>query len=115
MAFFCSEDAGFVKRLTSRWFYWFFNRLSTLSMPPGAADFRLLDRHVVDVLLSLDERHLFLRGLTEWVGFERTYVEQAIAQAGGNLSEAARRAGISRQFLTRLAARLGVIPGSTKP
>ncbi|MGE0869008.1 MAG: sigma 54-interacting transcriptional regulator [Kofleriaceae bacterium] len=42
--------------------------------------------------------------------FERQYVEQAIEQSGGNLSEAARRAGISRQFLTRLAARLGVVP-----
>jgi DNA-binding NtrC family response regulator len=43
--------------------------------------------------------------------FERGYIKDAIAHANGNLSEAARSAGISRQFLTRLASRLGLLDG----
>jgi glycosyltransferase involved in cell wall biosynthesis len=35
----------------------------------GAADFKLLDRKVVDYLNSLNERNTFLRGLSTWSGF----------------------------------------------
>ncbi|MDB4962577.1 MAG: Flagellar regulatory protein FleQ [Myxococcales bacterium] len=39
--------------------------------------------------------------------FERDYLERVLAAAGGNLSGAARLARVSRQYLTRLAARYG--------
>lgn len=35
----------------------------------GAADFKLLDRQVVDALLGCPERNRFFRGLVAWVGF----------------------------------------------
>lgn len=57
------------KRLTSRLFYALMRRLSELELPEGAADFRLMDRQVVDALNSLPERVRFLRGLVKWVGF----------------------------------------------
>lgn len=45
----------------------------------GASDFKLLDRTVVDVLLSLPEKTRFFRGLVHWVGFAATEVPFEVA------------------------------------
>ena len=44
-------------------------------MPVNAGDYRLLDRKVVDVLLKLTEKNLFMKGIFNWVGFRTAYVE----------------------------------------
>ena len=79
---------------------WLFNRLmralTGLDLQ-GASDFRLLDRRVVDTLLSFPERVRFFRGMTVWTGF-------TTAQLGFEV--APRIAGESRWSnaqLTRLA------------
>lgn len=59
------------KRLTSRWFYGFINRIGNTSIQPGIADFRLLSREVVEALRQMPEYHRFLRGMVAWVGFRR--------------------------------------------
>lgn len=63
------------KRLTSRFFYQTINALSDIEIEEGTADFRLLDRAVVNVLKQLPERDLFLRGLVKWVGFRQYCIE----------------------------------------
>jgi polyisoprenyl-phosphate glycosyltransferase len=71
-----SQDAtGFWKRFTARLFYKLLNRLSSLELPEGAADYRLMSRRVVDVLLEMPERHRFLRGLVRWAGYEQSFIE----------------------------------------
>jgi glycosyltransferase involved in cell wall biosynthesis len=71
-----SQDAaGFWKRITARVFYKLLNRLSSLELPEGAADYRLMSRRVVDVLLEMPERHRFLRGLVRWAGYEQSFIE----------------------------------------
>ena len=65
-----TDDASGFKRLTSWGFYHLLKALSNLDLPEGAADFRLLDREVVDVLNELPERTRFLRGLVYWIGFD---------------------------------------------
>jgi glycosyltransferase involved in cell wall biosynthesis len=69
------DAAGFWKRFSARVFYRLLNRLSTLELPEGAADFRWMSRRVVDVLASMPERHRFLRGLVRWAGYRQTFVE----------------------------------------
>jgi polyisoprenyl-phosphate glycosyltransferase len=69
------DAAGFWKRFSARVFYRLLNRLSTLELPEGAADFRWMSRRVVDVLGSMPERHRFLRGLVRWAGYQQTFVE----------------------------------------
>lgn len=69
-----TADAGLLKRLTSRVFYALINRSSATRIPLNAADFRLLDRKVVDSLQRLPERARFLRGLIAWVGYRQTVV-----------------------------------------
>lgn len=69
-----TEGAGLWKNLTSRFFYFFFRRLSEVQIPPGSAEFRLLDRTVVESFKEMPERALFIRGMVHWAGFRRAEV-----------------------------------------
>lgn len=68
------------KRLTSRYFYWFFSRLSGVALSPGSSDFRLLDRAVLEELKRVNDLDLFLRGLVTWLGFESTTISYHVAE-----------------------------------
>lgn len=62
------------KRLGTRWFYALVNAADRFEVPAGAGDFRLLDRKVVEALLSLPERNRFMKGMYAWVGFKAVAV-----------------------------------------
>jgi dolichol-phosphate mannosyltransferase len=61
--------ASAFKRLTSGAFYRSLNLIADTRLTPGAADFRLLSRRVVEGLRELPEHHRFLRGMIAWMGF----------------------------------------------
>lgn len=63
------------KRHSAHWFYRIHNRLAHPHLPENVGDFRLMDRCVVDALLSLPESHRFLKGLFAWVGFRTTQLD----------------------------------------
>jgi len=54
--------------------YRIINALSEIEMPIEAGDFRLLSRRAVNELLKMPEAQPYLRGLTQWVGFEKAEV-----------------------------------------
>jgi glycosyltransferase involved in cell wall biosynthesis len=62
------------KRVGVRWFYGLVNGADRFEVPAGAGDFRLMDRAVVDAILSLPERNRFMKGLYAWVGFDTVAV-----------------------------------------
>ena len=97
-----------LKRLTSRLFYRVLNRLSDINLHQGAADFRLLDRSVVEVFRGLPERQLFFRGMTAWVGFRQTSLPFTAAE---------RRSGRSKYSPRRMIrfALTGITSFSIKP
>lgn len=74
------EGESAVKRLAARAFYDLFGRVSEVRLPPGAGDFRLLDRKVVDVLNSMPEHSRFMKGLYAWVGFRQTVIPFDVAE-----------------------------------
>jgi hypothetical protein len=49
--------------------------ISEIEVPLDAGDFCLMDRRVVETLVSLRERNRFLRGLRSWVGFKQIGIE----------------------------------------
>lgn len=63
------ETGGAFKRSTSALFYRLLNRIGNTRVLPGAADFRLLSRPVVDALCQMREYHRFLRGMVAWSGY----------------------------------------------
>ncbi len=65
-----AEDISAFKRWTSAAFYRLINRIGSTQVTPGAADFRLLSRQVVEALRNMPEYHRFLRGMVAWVGFK---------------------------------------------
>ena len=69
-----SADTGTLKKTTSRWFYGLMKRIGGIDLPRGAADYRLLDRSVVDTLKSMQERSRFLRGMIGWVGYRKIFL-----------------------------------------
>jgi polyisoprenyl-phosphate glycosyltransferase len=96
------------KLWTAKLFYRFINRLSKVKLPLDVGDFRLIDRRVIDVLLSMPERDRFLRGMVSWIGFRQVAVMY---------SRAERRAGESKYPLFKMLqfAADGVISFSLTP
>lgn len=68
----------------TRIFYHLLENFGDVRLPPGAGDFRLLDRQAVDALLTMRERARFNKGLFAWIGFKSIGVPFEVdARAGG--------------------------------
>lgn len=68
---------SFARRWTARLFHRVMGRLSEVPIPANAGDFRLLDRHVVEMLRQLPERTRFMKGIFAWLGFRPATIEYA--------------------------------------
>jgi glycosyltransferase involved in cell wall biosynthesis len=58
-----------LKRATAHLFYRLMGRVGRVALPRDTGDFRLMSRRVVEAVLSMRERHRFMKGLFAWVGF----------------------------------------------
>lgn len=74
------KEMPMMKRKTSNMFYDLINNLSDIELEPGTADFRLMDRKVVEVFRAFKETDLFMRGLVKWMGFRQLGLEYDPAQ-----------------------------------
>lgn len=70
-----TNDLSFFKKLTSKMFYKLVNYLSETKLEEGTADFRLLDRSVVEALKNFNENNLFYRGIIPGLGFKQYGIE----------------------------------------
>ncbi|MBO4501697.1 MAG: glycosyltransferase family 2 protein [Clostridia bacterium] len=59
-----------IRSLFAHVFYGIINKISKVKMTPGARDFSLMKRKVVDAILSLPEYNRFTKGIFNWVGFK---------------------------------------------
>jgi glycosyltransferase involved in cell wall biosynthesis len=102
------QNVGFFKKMSAKAFYWLANRLSEVPIEEGTADFRLLDRKVVDAIKSFKESHLFLRGLIPTLGFKQVALDYEAA---------ARHSGQSKYSFGKMLrfAINGITSSSAKP
>ncbi len=69
-----NDKEGWLKRWGSRFFYNLFNKMTNEKLIPGSSDFRLIDREVQEAFLMLRESDRITRGLIDWLGFQREYI-----------------------------------------
>ena len=64
------RDEGTGQKLFANLYYWLVRKTSLPSMPKGGFDVYLIDRKVINVLMSLDEKNSALTGQILWSGFK---------------------------------------------
>jgi len=69
-----SRNEGFLKIMTAKLFYRILNLLLENQIPENVGDFRLLDKSAVRAIRKINEKERYLRGLTNWIGFEQTII-----------------------------------------
>lgn len=96
------------KLWTAKAFYRLIGKLSETPIPLDTGDFRLMDRHVVEALLSMPERDRFVRGMVSWLGF---------SQVALPYHRAARAAGTTKFSLFKMLrfATDGIVSFSISP
>lgn len=103
-----NSGEGFVKRYGSKAFYKILNILTDGNTIPNSTDYRLIDRQVIDEFNRLTERGRITRGLIDWLGFKRGYIEFTARERVNG------KATYNFQKLTKLAMH-AFVSQSTKP
>ena len=70
-----SENEPILRKIGSRGFYWLINKFCNFEMVPKTTDFRLYDKKVASAFRHATERERMFRGIMDWMGFRRTYIE----------------------------------------
>ncbi|WP_445570827.1 glycosyltransferase family 2 protein [Pseudomonas sp. E102] len=79
-----SSDS-YLKRRGAALFYRLLNRIAYPHIEQNVGDFRLMDRKVVEVIKTLPEYQLFMKGVLSWAGFNTVIIEYDRAgRAAGN-------------------------------
>jgi len=60
----------FFKKFTANMFYRFISKMCDIDIPADTGDFRLINKHVLETVKQMRERHRFIRGMVPWVGFK---------------------------------------------
>lgn len=69
------EKHGLVAKLGSKLFYMLLGLMGVKDTVPGSTDFRLIDRCVADEYNKLTEHGRITRGLMDWMGFKKVYID----------------------------------------
>jgi glycosyltransferase involved in cell wall biosynthesis len=65
----------FIRSIFSRAFYHVINHVTVIDLVPGSTDYRLMNRNVVDAIVSMTEHERFTKGIYAWVGYRNKWIE----------------------------------------
>lgn len=65
----------FLRKFFFKIFYKVFNFLSEVKMPMESGIFSLIDKKILKIIISLEEKNKYIAGLRYWVGFNQTSIE----------------------------------------
>ena len=74
------DDYGFIRKFFTNCFYKIISKISKTEMVPGARDFRLMRRQMVDAIISLKEYNRYSKGLFGFVGFNTKWLTYKIPE-----------------------------------
>lgn len=66
---------SFLRKTFTKWFYQIIGKLSKTEMIPGARDFRLMTRQMVNAIIEMKEYNRYSKGLFSFVGFDTKWIE----------------------------------------
>lgn len=66
---------SFFRKLFTKWFYVIIGKMSKTEMVAGARDFRLMNRKMVNAIISMKEYNRYSKGLFSFVGFNTKWIE----------------------------------------
>jgi len=69
------EKQPLMRRVGSHVYYWLMSKISGLDMVSQTTDFRLYDKKVIAAFCQATERERMFRGIMDWMGFQKVYVE----------------------------------------
>lgn len=69
------DDYGFVRRFLTACWYKLIGAISSIKQVPGARDFRLMKRRMVDSIVSMGEYNRYTKGIFGFVGFETKWID----------------------------------------
>lgn len=69
------EKHGLIAKMGSKLFYKMLGAMGVKDTVPGSTDFRLIDRCVADEYNKLTEHGRITRGLMDWMGFRKEYID----------------------------------------
>lgn len=70
-----TDKQPLLRRVGSFAYYWIMEKISGLQMMSQTTDFRLYDKKVIKAFKMATERERMFRGIMDWMGFHRVYVE----------------------------------------
>ena len=102
------EGYSFIRKgLTNTW-YKIVNKILKSNQKPGARDFRLMTRQMVDSILSLKEYNRYIKGMFDYIGYNTKWISYSAPD---------RKVGTSKFNLRKLIkyAVEGIVSFSTTP
>lgn len=73
-----------IRSFFARKFYRLINRISDANVVDGARDFQMMNRDVVQAILSMKEYNRFSKGIFGWIGYRKKWLEyENIARVAG--------------------------------
>jgi len=70
-----NRSDGVFKKVTAALYYQCLDAISEVKMPRHVADFRLIDKKVVQVLRQSREKYPYWRGMVAWSGFKQAFID----------------------------------------
>ena len=64
-----------IRSFFARVFYKLINKMSDSEIVDGARDFQMMNRQVVEAILSMEEYNRFSKGIFGWIGFKKKWLE----------------------------------------
>ena len=64
-----------VRKLFTNWWYKLIAKISSTPQVPGARDFRLMNRKMVDAIVNMKEYNRYSKGIFSFVGFNTKWIE----------------------------------------
>lgn len=69
------DDYSFLRKLFTKWWYKIIGKISSIPQVPGARDFRLMKRKMVDAIVDMGEYNRYTKGIFSFVGFDTKWID----------------------------------------